>query len=82
VPAVDTIFEQALALPEEERGELIARLLRSLEPDVGDELTTDAWEAAWSSEIERRANEVRSGSVALVDGDDVLREMRALVEAP
>lgn len=82
MPAVDALFEQALALPDEERGELIARLLRTLEPDDGEELTSETCEAAWSEEIDRRVLEIRSGSVVLVDGDEVLREIRALVDQP
>lgn len=76
------LFQQALALPAEERGELIARLLRTLEPDRGEELTGETCEAAWSHEIDRRVQEIRSGSVVLVDGDEVLRELRVLVDQP
>lgn len=81
MPAVDSLFAQALELPDDERGELAARLLHTLEPD-GDELSRDAWDAAWSSEIDRRVREIRSGQVALVDGADVMAEIRALTDQP
>jgi hypothetical protein len=82
--AVDTLLEQALQLPEKQRGELIARLLRSFEGDEGGEdeqLATDAWEAAWSEELDRRMRDVREGTVELVDGDAVFRAAEARIAA-
>jgi len=72
--ALESVLEQALRLSEEDRSELVERLLRSLEPDDGEELMPEAWEAAWSAEIQRRLREVREGAVELVDGDEVLGE--------
>lgn len=69
---VDKLLEQALQLPEKERGELAGRLL-SLESIEDDELAPDAWEAVWSEEVDRRMREVRDGKVQLVDGDAVFR---------
>lgn len=77
-PAFETLLDQALQLGEEERGELAARLLRSLEPEDGDEPTTQEWEAAWSAELHRRVREVREGRVQLVDGDEVMAELREI----
>jgi len=81
MPAFDAVLAQALQLPEEERGDLVARLLRSLEPDDGDEVTGDDWEGAWSAEIDRRVEEVRNGTADLVDGETVLRESRAWLDS-
>jgi len=39
--ALETVLEQALQLTDDERGELIARLLQSLEPDDGEEVIGD-----------------------------------------
>jgi hypothetical protein len=78
----ESVLEQALALPEEERGDLAARLLRSLEPDDTDELSTQEWDAAWSTELDRRVREVRDGSAELVEGDDVLAELHAIAGRP
>lgn len=74
--ALKTVLEQALQLSDDERGELIAQLLRSLEPPDADTLTEDEWQAAWSSELDRRVREVRSGDVQLVDGDEALAQVR------
>ena len=70
---VDKLIEQALQLPEKERGQLAGRLLRSLESVEDKELATDAWETAWSEVLDRRMCEVRDGKVQLVDGDAVFR---------
>ncbi len=75
--ALQTVLEQALQLSDDERGELIGQLLRSLEPDAGEEtLTTDEWQAAWSGELGQRAREARDGAVELIDGDEALAGVR------
>jgi len=81
-PAFEAVLDQALKLPEEERGALATRLLRSLEPDDGDEPSAQEWEAAWSAELDRRVREVREGRVELVDGDEVLAELRDITDRP
>lgn len=69
------LVTELLELPDEERGALAALLLRSLEPDDGDELTGKEWEAAWAGEIDRRMREVAEGKVELVDGDQIDAEI-------
>jgi hypothetical protein len=59
-----------------------ALLLRSLEPDDGDELTGEGWKMVWAAEIDRRMREVAEGKVELVDGDQVDAEVRAMLDAP
>jgi Putative addiction module component len=81
LPAIDSLFQQALELPDAERGELAARLLETLDP-TGEDLTGEAWDVAWSQEIERRVREIRSKRVALADGADVLAEVRAIADQP
>ena len=79
--ALESLLEQALQLPDAERGKLAMRLLRTLEPDDEGEVTGDEWEAAWSAEIDRRVREVDDGSAELLDGDEVLAEGRAWLDA-
>lgn len=55
---------------------------RSLEPDDGDEPDAREWEAAWSAELDHRIREVREGRVELVEGDDVIAELREIAERP
>ena len=77
-----TVAEQALHLTDDERGELAALLLRSLEPHDGNELTILEWESAWSAELDQRVREIRDGRVDLVDGDEVLAELSEIANSP
>lgn len=79
--ALNTVLEQALQLSDDERGELIGQLLRSLEPADGEDLTADEWVAAWSGELGQRAREVRDGAVELIDGDEALAGVRRSITA-
>jgi len=77
MPGVDMLLEQALLLTEKQRGELVARLLRSFESDEEEALEPDAWTAAWTDELGRRMREIQDGSATLVDGDAVFRAAEA-----
>jgi putative addiction module component (TIGR02574 family) len=52
------LLQEALRLPENERGELAAKLIESLDPT-----TEAAVEAAWSAEIQQRLQELQTGQV-------------------
>lgn len=78
----DALLDAALKLPDEKRGELAARLLRSLEPVDREVASTQEWAAQWSAELDRRVREIRDGSVELIEGDDVLTELRDIAERP
>lgn len=73
--AYDALLDQALQLSEAERGKLAARLLQSLDPDDGDELSPEQWEEAWSAELDQRVREIRTGAVELIDGDEMLGKL-------
>lgn len=68
------IEDEALHLPKEERAQLIQRLVLSLESPSDEELRSD-----WLLEARRRADELDSGAVQAVPGDDVMRKARALI---
>jgi len=68
--SLDEIEAAAARLSADEREELIQRLIE-LENPADPEV-----EAAWDDEIARRLEEVRSGKVQCLDGDEVMREMR------
>ena len=68
--SLDEIEAAAARLSADERGELVQFLIdldHPADPEV---------EAAWDREINRRLEEVRSGKVQLLDGEEVMREMR------
>jgi hypothetical protein len=71
---------------DQERARVLAEELQELHrvdggPDDEGEVTGDEWEAAWSAEIDRRVREVDDGSAELLDGDAVLAEARARLDA-
>lgn len=67
------LLREALALPVEERADVAAELLASLdEPPTSD---IAAVEAAWAREIERRARRVMSGESVGEPWDDVRRRV-------
>jgi putative addiction module component (TIGR02574 family) len=66
--AVEEVVRRALQLDEQDRAEVAARLLDSLEQVEDVEA-----EAAWTAELERRAVEMESGAVKGVSWEE-LRE--------
>ena len=67
---VSELLTEALDLPQEARAALAASLIDSLD----DEVDEDA-EAAWATEIARRVEEVRSGSVTLIPWTEARRRI-------
>jgi putative addiction module component (TIGR02574 family) len=72
-PQVSELLEKALALSTQERGTLIDRLIASLD----DEPAEEGVEAAWDEEIKRRVDDVRSGRVKTIPGEQVLARLKA-----
>lgn len=79
--ALDSVLEQALALPVRERRELVEVLLCSLEDEDGDGQdegdASPAWTEAWAAELERRAVQVDQGRARALPHDEVFAELRA-----
>jgi putative addiction module component (TIGR02574 family) len=71
-PEVSRILEQALALSAQERGLVIDRLIESLD----DEPVEEGVEEAWASEIKNRVEDIRSGKVEMIPGEEVLRRLK------
>jgi putative addiction module component (TIGR02574 family) len=72
-PQVSEILQKALALSTQERGLIIDRLIESLD----DEPSEEGVEAAWDEEIKRRVDDIRSGRVKTIPGEQVLRRLKA-----
>ncbi|MGB8989808.1 MAG: addiction module protein [Candidatus Sulfotelmatobacter sp.] len=70
-PQVSELLEKALSLSIHERGLLIDRLVESLD----DEPAEEGVEAAWDDEIKRRVDDIRSGRVKTIPGEQVLRTL-------
>jgi len=72
-PEASEVLAKAMQLSSRERGLLIDRLVESLDDEPAD---ADA-EEAWAAEIKRRVDDVRSGKVKMIPGEEVEREMAA-----
>jgi putative addiction module component (TIGR02574 family) len=70
-PQASELLERALALSSQERGLLIDRLIESLDQAPPD----PAAEHLWSEEIKRRVDDVRSGRVEMIAGEEVRRRL-------
>jgi putative addiction module component (TIGR02574 family) len=62
------LLAEALRLTEEERGELAARLIESLDTAAEDEV-----EVAWSAQIQQRLADLQSGQVSPVPWPEARR---------
>jgi putative addiction module component (TIGR02574 family) len=71
---VEQIAEEALALPSEARALLADRLVESLDPVEDTQL-----HQLWAAEAQRRLEEVRSGKVKTIPGDEALARIRRAV---
>lgn len=67
------IETQALSLSPQERGELIHRLIVSLDDLLED--TPEAVAQAWDEEIARRVVEIDAGTAVLIPHEQVVAEM-------
>ena len=71
---LESIESEALKLSPEERAELIERLIDSVVP-------APPLHPAWAAEIERRLADMDAGRSKAIPADEVLADMRALIEA-
>ena len=71
----ETIRREALSLPVQERAELAAQLLSSL-----DTLSEHEIEQLWLEEALRRADEMDRGSTKRVSAEEVSSQARALLK--
>jgi putative addiction module component (TIGR02574 family) len=70
----DQIMDQALALPIETRALLADRLVESLDPAEDERIRK-----LWAAEARRRRDEVRSGQVQTIPGEEALARVRRAV---
>ena len=71
---LDQIVEETRDWPAEKLGELVDRLtedLHACDPEV---------EKAWRAEIERRVEEIQSGKVQCIPGEEVSARVRRILE--
>lgn len=66
----DDLFSEAISLPVEIRTQLIDKLLQSLNPSRKD------IDKLWAKEAEKRVEEIRTGEVETVPGEEVFKKVR------
>ena len=69
--ATTKLADQLLSLPCEDRIYLVDKLLKSLNAPSKEEV-----DKAWAEESERRIDELESGKVQTIPGEEVFREIR------
>jgi putative addiction module component (TIGR02574 family) len=73
----DALLESSMSLPPQERSRLAARLIESLD-DADDAVEISP---AWREELDRRVEAVRNGTMRTLPHEEVMSEMRALIES-
>lgn len=71
-----TLLVDALALPEDQRADLVLQLSESLEPVVDEDA-----EDEWARTVARRVQEVRDGTAVTVSVDDAFQSARQRLAA-
>jgi putative addiction module component (TIGR02574 family) len=71
---IDQLEQEAMRLPAAARAQLADKLVESLDSTEIDDI-----QKLWVTEAVRRRDEVRSGRVKPVPGEDVLAEVRRIV---
>ena len=70
-----TVEQEALLLPQEDRAKLAQKLLLSL-----DTLSEEESKQAWLVEADRRAREIDNGNVQPISAEEVRRKARSLLK--
>ena len=68
---IDDLFEQAMRLPPEARARLATLLIESLDDSV-----LGPFDELWLTEAQRRLDDIRSGRVRTIPGDEALQSVR------
>jgi putative addiction module component (TIGR02574 family) len=72
----EALLESSLSLPPQERSSLATRLIESLD-EADDDLEISP---AWRKELDRRVEAVRNGTMRTIPHEEVMRDMRALLD--
>ncbi len=72
---VDELITEALSLPSASRMLLVEKLIESLEFDVDETLQT-----LWIIEAKQRRDEIRTGIVQPIPGEEALSQVRRLLD--
>lgn len=73
--SIEQLTQAALSLPSTSRALLAEKLIESLEFDIDPTI-----QAAWIVEAKQRRDEIRSGAVKSIPGEEALSQIRQLLE--
>lgn len=71
---IEQITQEALALPNDLKLQLVEKLIESLESNVDGEV-----QSAWITEAKQRRDEIRNGIVQGIPGDEALAQVRQIL---
>jgi putative addiction module component (TIGR02574 family) len=74
IATIDTLFSDAMTLPDDSRLKLAERLISTVQDEP-------CLEAEQLQEVQRRVEEVRSGQVKTIPGEQVFREIEQSLAA-
>lgn len=69
--SVESVFADAMSLPDDEKADLLERLLGAVGEPVESEV-----DPAYLAELRRRRDEVRAGTARTIPGPEALRRVR------
>ena len=72
----EQLLQSALSLPANDRAEIAALLIESLDDDVETTGSPAEVEAAWADEIKRRLDQIDKGEVQMIPWEEVIGSMR------
>ncbi|MFB2920863.1 MULTISPECIES: addiction module protein [Aerosakkonema] len=72
--SLEQLTQEALSLPSASRALLAEKLIESLEFDIEPAIQT-----AWNTQAKRRREEIRSGAVQGISGEEALAEVRRII---
>lgn len=73
--SIEQLIQEALSLPSASRALLADKLVESLEFDIDETIQT-----SWTTKAKKRRDEVRSGMVQPIPGEEALAQVRQLLE--
>ena len=73
--SVEQLIQEALSLPSASRAFLAEKLVESLEFDIDETIQT-----LWTTEAKKRREQIRSGTIQPIPGEEGLAEVRRLLE--
>jgi len=70
MPLLDKLISEAISLPTDIRALIVNKLLESLNP------TKKEIDELWAAEAERRVEDIRTGKVKTIPGEEVFKDIR------